>query len=159
MAIIYWPSPDSKGTTFKLCVLIRLDFKFCVLSSPLRGARRENAPLTDVRSSKRVAAPTSLERFSSCCVRSTWPLRWARVHRKEMILNYRMERWSKEWRVSYARADWLIAVRYLNLGDTLIDKKSLRDRHCNVAHQSTYLNLVEKQPVVENLRNILIKFS
>ena len=28
--------------------------------------------------------------------------------------------WSKEWRVSTACADWLIAVSYSNLGDTLI---------------------------------------
>ena len=34
---IYWPTPDFKGRTFKLCVLTRWDFNFCVRSSPLRG--------------------------------------------------------------------------------------------------------------------------
>ena len=34
---IYWPTPGLKGRTFKLCVLIRWDFNFCVRSSPLRG--------------------------------------------------------------------------------------------------------------------------
>ena len=33
---IYWPTPDFKGRTFKLCVLTRWDFNFCVRSSPLR---------------------------------------------------------------------------------------------------------------------------
>ena len=30
-----------KGRTFKLCVLTRWDFNFCVRSSPLRGRERE----------------------------------------------------------------------------------------------------------------------
>ena len=34
---VYWPTPDFKGRTFKLCVLTRWDFNFCVRSSPLRG--------------------------------------------------------------------------------------------------------------------------
>ena len=34
---IYWPTPDFKGRTFKLCVLTRWDFHLCVRSSPLRG--------------------------------------------------------------------------------------------------------------------------
>ena len=33
---IYWPTPGYKGRTFKLCVLTRWDFNFCVRSSPLR---------------------------------------------------------------------------------------------------------------------------
>ena len=33
---IYWLTPDFKGRTFKLCVLTRWDFNFCVRSSPLR---------------------------------------------------------------------------------------------------------------------------
>ena len=37
---IYWPTPGFKGRTFKLCVLIRWDFNFCVRSSPLRGTGR-----------------------------------------------------------------------------------------------------------------------
>ena len=37
---IYWPSPGFRGRTFKLCVLSRRDFKFCVRSSPPWGLRR-----------------------------------------------------------------------------------------------------------------------
>ena len=32
---IYWPTPRFKGRTFKLCVLNRWDFNFCIHSSPL----------------------------------------------------------------------------------------------------------------------------
>ena len=32
---IYWPTPGLKGRMFKLCVLTRWDFNFCVHSSPL----------------------------------------------------------------------------------------------------------------------------
>ena len=32
---IYWPTPGFNGRTFKLCVLIRWDFNFCVRRSPL----------------------------------------------------------------------------------------------------------------------------
>ena len=34
---IYSPTPDFKRRTFKLCVLTKWDFNFCVRSSPLRG--------------------------------------------------------------------------------------------------------------------------
>ena len=34
---IYWPTPGLKGKTFKLFVLTRWDFNFCVRSSQLRG--------------------------------------------------------------------------------------------------------------------------
>ena len=34
---IDWPTPGLKGRTFKLCVLTRWDFNFCVRSSPLLG--------------------------------------------------------------------------------------------------------------------------
>ena len=34
---VYWPTPGYKGRTFKLCVLTRLNFNFCIRSSPLRG--------------------------------------------------------------------------------------------------------------------------
>ena len=37
---IYWPTPSFKGRTFKLCVLTRWDFNFCVRSSLLRGSKR-----------------------------------------------------------------------------------------------------------------------
>ena len=33
------PTLGFKGRTFKLCVLTRWDFNFCVRSSPLRGNR------------------------------------------------------------------------------------------------------------------------
>ena len=38
---IYWPTPGFKGRTFKLCVLTRWDFNFCIRSSPLRGHNHE----------------------------------------------------------------------------------------------------------------------
>ena len=38
---IYWPTPGFKGRTFKLCVLTRWDFNFCVHSSPLRGKAKK----------------------------------------------------------------------------------------------------------------------
>ena len=38
---IHWPTPDLKGRTFKLCVLTRWDFNFCVRSSPLRGGAED----------------------------------------------------------------------------------------------------------------------
>ena len=44
---IYWPTPGYKGRTFKLCVLTRWDFNFCIRSSPLRGNRREYLPWED----------------------------------------------------------------------------------------------------------------
>ena len=34
---IYWLTPGFIGRTFKLCVLTRWDFNFCIRSSPLRG--------------------------------------------------------------------------------------------------------------------------
>ena len=37
---IYLPTPGFKGRAFKLCVLTRWDFNFCVRSSTLRGRRR-----------------------------------------------------------------------------------------------------------------------
>ena len=47
---IYWPTPGLKGRTFKLCVLTRWDFNFCVRSSSLRGFRermRKNVSIVD----------------------------------------------------------------------------------------------------------------
>ena len=40
---IYRSIPGFKGRTFKLCVLTRADFNFCVRSSPLRGEQSEKA--------------------------------------------------------------------------------------------------------------------
>ena len=34
--LTYSPTPGLKGRTFKLCVLTRWDFNFCIRSSPLR---------------------------------------------------------------------------------------------------------------------------
>ena len=39
---IYWPTPGFKGRTFKLCVLARWDFNFCVRSSPLRVTNKQS---------------------------------------------------------------------------------------------------------------------
>ena len=41
---IYWPIPDFKGRTFKLCVLTRWDVNFCVRSSQLRRCGRRTIP-------------------------------------------------------------------------------------------------------------------
>ena len=35
--VLYWPTPGFRGRTFKLCVLTRWDFNFCVRGSPLQG--------------------------------------------------------------------------------------------------------------------------
>ena len=42
----YWPAPGLKGRTFKLCVLTRWDFNFCVRSSPLRETDRNTSRWT-----------------------------------------------------------------------------------------------------------------
>ena len=39
---IYWPTPGFKGRTFKLCVLIRQDFNFCICSSPLQAQVKQH---------------------------------------------------------------------------------------------------------------------
>ena len=39
---IYWPTLGFKGRTFKLRVLTRWDFNFCVRSSPLRATRQKS---------------------------------------------------------------------------------------------------------------------
>ena len=45
---IYWPTPGLKGRTFKLCVLTRWDFNFCVRSSPLRVVQQQqHFPVAD----------------------------------------------------------------------------------------------------------------
>ena len=40
---IYWLTPGFNGRTFKLRVLTRWDFNFCVRSSPLRGVNQKMA--------------------------------------------------------------------------------------------------------------------
>ena len=37
--VMYWPTPDFKGRTFKLCVLKRWDCNYCVRSSLMWGPR------------------------------------------------------------------------------------------------------------------------
>ena len=55
---IYWPTPGFKGRTFKLCVLNRWDFNFCVRSSPLRdGARRARQQLHQTQPTGTAATP------------------------------------------------------------------------------------------------------
>ena len=46
---LYWPTPGLKGRTFKLCVLTRWDFNFCVRSSPLRLAEAEEFALDSLK--------------------------------------------------------------------------------------------------------------
>ena len=50
----YWPTPGFKERTFKLCVLTRYDFNFCIRSSQLRGSDKGN---------------------HSCCCTTTWKSR------------------------------------------------------------------------------------
>ena len=45
---IYWPTPGFKGRTFRVCVLTRWDFNFCVRSSPLRGTMRKPCTVRQV---------------------------------------------------------------------------------------------------------------
>ena len=47
---IYGPTPGFKGRMFKLCVLTRWDFNFCVRSSPLGGGERDKEPRNHVKS-------------------------------------------------------------------------------------------------------------
>ena len=42
---VYWPTPGFKGRRFKLCVITRWGFNFCVRSSSLRGHRQINTSL------------------------------------------------------------------------------------------------------------------
>ena len=70
-------------------------------------------------SDKSVVAPTCLERFSlSLVYDQSLPL-WGWDYQEKMILNCRVKLAVKKWYISFARADWLIAVCHLNLGDTL----------------------------------------
>ena len=46
---IYWPTPGFKGRTFKLCVLTRWDFNFCVRSFPLRGLDKTSVRRTHIK--------------------------------------------------------------------------------------------------------------
>ena len=64
---INWPTPGFKGRTFKLCVLTRWDFNFCVRSSPLRGRRRR------MKEKKRKKERKQRENSCFvCCTRCAW---------------------------------------------------------------------------------------
>ena len=62
--VIYWPTPGLKGRTFKLCVLTRGDFNFCIHSSPLRGLRKKKLTLlsTFQNATSASASPTRSHR-------------------------------------------------------------------------------------------------
>ena len=51
---------------------------------------------------------------------STWPLQWASVHQKEIVLNCWTKKRRKKWSVLSACADWLIAVCQANPHNMLI---------------------------------------
>ena len=64
---IYWPTSGFKRRTFKLCVLTRWDFNFCVRSSPLRGRRRR------MKEKKRKKERKQRENSCFvCCTRCAW---------------------------------------------------------------------------------------
>ena len=84
--------------------------------------RRKNAPLTYAKVRQKCdGACMYLERFlSHSCTIDLWPVRWARVHRKEIILNCWVEM-AMECCVSSTRADWLISFCHSNFDDTLTE--------------------------------------
>ena len=63
---IYWPTPGFKGRTFKLCVLTRWDFNFCVRSSPLRGSKRAYQLVKHLTTVKQGKATTVQNRSGKC---------------------------------------------------------------------------------------------
>ena len=65
---ICWATPGFKGGTFKLCVLTRWDFNFCVRSSPLRGEEEEEEEEEAVYT----AEPVNV--WCTCFHRRSWPL-------------------------------------------------------------------------------------
>ena len=73
---IYGPTPGFKGRTFKLCVLTRWDFNFCIRSSPLRGTHRRNTH-THTYTHTRVRAHTHTHKrrvynyYDSSCTQGT----------------------------------------------------------------------------------------
>ena len=64
--VIYCPTKGLKGRTFKLCVLTRRDFNFCVRRSPLRGCNSRNYYLFRHNSMASVLVLLSLKGFSTC---------------------------------------------------------------------------------------------
>ena len=79
---------------------------------------------TDLKSHKGVAVPHvwNVPPFPTR-VGLTRLLRWARVHRMEMILSSRIN--SKEWCVSSAFADWLVSVCHPYFGGLLIIRNDI----------------------------------
>ena len=73
---IYWPTPVFKGRTFKLCVVIRWDFDFCVCSSPLRGLKKG---LTGLK--KGVTGSRKFETTEESTIRLVvFSTHWIRLH-------------------------------------------------------------------------------
>ena len=83
---IYWPTPGFKGRIFKLCVLIRWDFNFCVRSSPLWGVMYTRAITMSIPSTQamthhsyqrkrlvRRPSRTTIIIMNICIVRKPWP--------------------------------------------------------------------------------------
>ena len=86
-------------------------------------SRWQDAPTSERRSDTSSAVHTS---FKDSPTRfPPWPKRLnVRIHRKKMILNCRIKL-SVDWMTClYARAEWLISVCYINLGDIFIQKRS-----------------------------------
>ena len=81
-----------------------------------RVGKGENAPPCDVRSDKRVPAPTCMERFSlSHLYDQPDPFGQRGCGWRKWFWTVRSEWCSKEWCASSARANWLIAVwRHVN---------------------------------------------
>ena len=75
---IYWPTPGFKGRTFKLCVLTRWDFNFCVRSSPLRGQKTTDTPCSASSEKKRNYDIIGLQEFhiSTAKEAEQWEMQW-----------------------------------------------------------------------------------
>lgn len=109
-----------------------------------RVARREKALPIDVRSDKRVAAlpclkdlgfPKDLGTLSSVShvyVRSAWPLRCARVHQKEMVLNCRKKSVVKSGACLVFAGGLANRVCHSDFGDMSVPTKTVLDGACQV---------------------------
>ena len=131
----YWSTPCFKGRTFKLCVLTRWDFNFCVRGSPLRGWLELSVPLYHQFIKLHVSPGERRLRPLTLGPTKVWN-----------DLNWR----SKEWCVSSAHADWLISVCGSNLCDALIK--------LSVHHQNTPQSLRKwtrcSSQTTENVKNL-----
>ena len=61
---LYWPTPGFKGRKFKLCVLTRWGFNFCVRSSPLRGLECNASPAASGKTKKTVGVRLAVNQFT-----------------------------------------------------------------------------------------------